>query len=359
MLLIDRYLSVCWLRMFALCQSGFLAIYLIIDFMEKFGRFMRAGASVPLVLKFFLFKIPEIVRDTMPFAVLMATLLTLVVLSRSSELTACRSCGLSVARIARPLLLLGFLVSLVLLLNTEWALPKAARKNDYIDKVLIKKQGGVTSFRLNNIWFRSEHRILQAHQFDPVSQRLKGVVVWEISKGMQPVQRFDAQQAYRTDTGWVLEKGTCRRFDQASDSLRQFEKQEIQLDLAIGDLRTLDKDTDNLSFAELRSYAKSLEKGGYNASRYLTIMHAKLSAPFAAFVMVVLGIPFALKTARSSGVAASIGTGVAIGFGYFVMNAIMRSYGVGGVIPPLVAAWGANIIFILSGIWLAMTVRQQ
>jgi lipopolysaccharide export system permease protein len=89
------------------------------------------------------------------------------------------------------------------------------------------------------------------------------------------------------------------------------------------------------------------------------MMHAKLALPFGAFVMVVLGIPFALKTGRSSGVAMGIGAGVAIGFAYFIINAAVQSYGRSGVLPPFVAAWGANVIFVLSGIWLSMTVKQQ
>jgi lipopolysaccharide export system permease protein len=88
------------------------------------------------------------------------------------------------------------------------------------------------------------------------------------------------------------------------------------------------------------------------------MMHAKLSAPFAAFVMVVLGIPFALRSSRSGGIALGIGASVGIGFAYFVVNAILLSYGRSGVLPPVVAAWGANLIFVLGGVWLSMTVKN-
>ena len=94
--IVGRYLAATWLRLFLLCQGGFLAVYLILDFMEKLGRFVKASASLGAILQFFLFKIPEMLGQTMPFAVLMATLLALGMLSRSSELTALRSCGLSI-----------------------------------------------------------------------------------------------------------------------------------------------------------------------------------------------------------------------------------------------------------------------
>ena len=74
--------------------------------------------------------------------------------------------------------------------------------------------------------------------------------------------------------------------------------------------------------------------------------------------MVVLGIPFALRNSRSGGVAVGIGSSIAIGFTYFVINAILLSYGRSDVLPPVVAAWGANLIFVMGGGWLALTVKN-
>jgi lipopolysaccharide export system permease protein len=120
----------------------------------------------------------------------------------------------------------------------------------------------------------------------------------------------------------------------------------------------LDSDADNMSFVTLKSYADNLKNGGYQAYRYLTLMHSKLAAPLAALVMVLLGIPFALRSSRSGGMARGVGASVAIGFAYFVVNAVLLSYGRSGVFPPLLAAWGANFIFLVCGAWLAGMVKN-
>jgi lipopolysaccharide export system permease protein len=133
---------------------------------------------------------------------------------------------------------------------------------------------------------------------------------------------------------------------------------ELNLNLRVEDLRVLDNNADNMSYRKLKDYADNLRSGGYQAYRYLTMMHTKISAPFAAFVMVILGIPFALRSSRSGGIARGIGTSIGIGFAYFVFNAVLLSYGRSGVLPPVVAAWGANFLFVTGGIWLAMTVRN-
>lgn len=356
--ILSRYVATTWLRLFLLCQGGFLAVYLILDFMEKLGRFLKAGATVVHIFKFFLFKIPEMIGQTMPFSVLMATLLALGMLSRSSELTAMRSCGRSIPKIVLPIMLLGGLLSLVMLLNAEFVVPDSYRRMEHVEKVQIRKQGVNTFFRLNNIWFRSDNRILQAKLFDPKTATLQGVTVWELSREMDPELRYDAEKAVYMAGDWRLEKVTKRSFA-GRGNVQQLSDVSLSLALKVDDLRVLDNNADNFSFRQLRDYANSLERGGYAAGRYLTMMHAKIAVPFSGVVMVILGIPFALKTGRSGGVAMGVGAGVAIGFAYFIINAAIQSYGKSGILPPFVAAWGANFIFILSGIWLSMTVKQQ
>ena len=74
--------------------------------------------------------------------------------------------------------------------------------------------------------------------------------------------------------------------------------------------------------------------------------------------MVLIGIPFALKTGRSGGVALSIGLSVMIGFSYGVIFYIFISFGRSGILPPLVAAWTPTVLFGLTGVFTLMSVRQ-
>lgn len=359
MTIITRYIALAWLRLLALCLGSFVAVYLVLDMMEKIPRFLRAGGAPGDILYFFVCKLPEMIGQTAPFSILMATLLTLGMLSRNSEITAMRSCGVSLPRIALPMLALGLGASLLLLINAELVIPKSYERMEYIERVAIKKQGIYAVFKRNNIWFRSDAMIIQAQLFDPQSKTLKGVTIWTMDKAMNPLSRIDAEAAQYRDNRWQLTRSVQRDFTTPNGCTTKSAKaMEIALNLKIDDLRVLDNNADNLSFRKLQAYADSLRSGGYQTYRYTTMMHSKLSAPFAAFVMVILGIPFALKNSRSGGVALGIGASIGIGFAYFVVNAVLLSYGRSGVLPPLVAAWGANFIFVLGGIWLAMTVKN-
>ena len=357
--ILSRYIAVTWLRLLALCQGSFLAVYLVLDMMERVPRFLRAGGEFLDITSYFLWKLPEMIGNTASFSILMTTLLTLGLLSRNSEVIAMRSCGVSLYRISLPMLAMSLAICLLLLANTELIVPESSERMMRFERVKIKKQGDNAVFRRNNIWFRSDTQILQAQLFDPQTRMLKGVSVWTVDTAMNPTSRVDADSAQLKDGRWVLQGVSIKDFGSGKGFvIQKKDAMDIALNLKIDDLQVLDKNADNLSYRRLKEYSESLQNGGYQAYQYLTMMHSKLSSPFAAFVMVILGIPFALRSSRSGGIALGIGASIGIGFVFFVVNAVLLSYGRSGVLPPVVAAWGANFIFVLGGIWLAMTVRD-
>jgi lipopolysaccharide export system permease protein len=354
-----RYIAAAWLRLLALCLGSFVAIYLVLDMMDKVPRFIRAGGSAIDIVQFFACKLPEMIGQTASFSILMATLLTLGLFSRNSEVIAMRSCGISLFRISLPMLALGMAASVLLLFNAELLVPKSYERMDFIERVAIKKQNINAFFKQNNIWFRSDTMILQAQLFVPQEKTLKGVIIWTMDRSMNPLSRIDAEAAKYQDGRWTLIRPVIKEFRQSSGyETKTAQTMEITLNLKLDDLRVLDNNADNLSFKKLREYADNLQNGGYKAYRYLTMMHAKLASPVSAFVMVILGVPFALRSSRSGGIALGIGASIGIGFAYFVVNAVLLSYGRSGVLYPLVAAWGANFLFVLGGIWLALSVRH-
>ncbi len=358
MTIIDRYIGTTWLRLLLLCLGGFVGIYLVIDLIENIPRFIRAGGAPSDMMCYFLWKFPEMLSRTATFSILMATLLTLGTLSRDSEIIALRSTGVSLVRIAVPMVILGFIASLLLLFNAEIILPQSYARSEHIIRVKIKKEKDRATFRRNNIWFRSGDQILQARLFEPKTSTLSGVIVWKIDHAMNPISRIDAESAVYSNGRWNLVAPFMRDFlTKTGYAPRPVDGLAVNLNLKIEDLQILENDADNMSIRTLHEYAINLQRGGYQAYRYLTLMHTKIASPFAALVMVLLGIPFALRNSRSGSIALGIGASIGIGFMFFVVNAVLLSYGRSDVLPPLIAAWGANGMFTVGGIWLAMTVK--
>lgn len=358
MSILSRYVALAYLKMFSMCLGAFIAIYLVVDFMEKVARFTRADARWEHILVYFVAKIPEMVIDASPLAVLMATLLTLGSLSMNSELTAMRSCGVSLARITWPILAIALLVSVGILAISEFVLPASYAKRVYTEEVLIKKKSPSIYFRQQNIWHREKGTILRASLFDPKKRELKGITLWELAPGTgQPERRTDAASGLLTDRGWVFQDVVTRYFRDGEISATQKHGELIgNLKLKPDDLKVLGKYSDSMTLTELNRYLRKLREGGYDPTRYLTQFHSRISLPFGCAVMAFLGIPFALRGGRSSGIAFGIGLSLAIGFLYVIVNSVTISFGQVGLLPPMAAAWAANFIFLTAGIWLSLTV---
>ena len=357
MRILTRYVARAYLRMLLTCMGAIIAIYLVVDFMEKIARFTRSGAQWYHIALFFVAKTPEIVSQAAPLAVLMATLLTLGMLSMNSELTAMRSCGVGLARITAPILAIALLVAVSSLLIGELVLPKSYAQRTYIQEVLIEKKSPSMYFRQHNIWHREEGAILRASLFDPGNGTLRGITLWELKDGTEPVRRTDAASGVLDAQGWVFKSAVVRDFQAGEvSSTKKFPTLRVPLKLQPADLKVLGKYSDSMTIAELSRYCEKLKSGGYDPTRYLAQMHSRFSLPFGCAIMAFIGIPFALRSGRSSGIAFGIGLSLGIGFLYVIVNSVLISFGQIGLLPPIVAAWATNFIFLLVGVWLSLTL---
>ena len=115
MTILNRYILSIYIRIFFLASATFVGIYLLVDFFEKVDNFIEHGASASQYLLYFGNKIPLIISQVTPLAVLMAVFMTVGGLTRTNELTAMKSCGLSLLRMTWPLLLASLLTAMAIL----------------------------------------------------------------------------------------------------------------------------------------------------------------------------------------------------------------------------------------------------
>ena len=129
---VNRYIAWEFLKMWFLCLWAFYLIYLLVDFIERSSRLFKYGANVGSVIAYFAWKSPEILFQMIPVAVLLGTLITLVILSKNSEITALKAGGVSVVRAVSPILFCAALISLGGFLMNEFIVPIANQKVAYI-----------------------------------------------------------------------------------------------------------------------------------------------------------------------------------------------------------------------------------
>jgi lipopolysaccharide export LptBFGC system permease protein LptF len=72
--------------------------------------------------------------------------------------------------------------------------------------------------------------------------------------------------------------------------------------------------------------------------------------------MTLLGVPFGVTTGRR-GALYGIGLALVLAVGYWLLLTIFVAMGAAAVLPPPLAAWAANILFVAGAVYLMLTVR--
>lgn len=357
-----RYLLREYAKIFAMCFTGLMTIYLVIDFFEKVRRFLRYDADWLDVLTYFLLKTPAISFQIAPLAVLMATLLTFGLLSRGNEITAMRSCGISLPWIAAPFIAFAAGISLVLLLFSSTVIPLAAGKSEEIRTMRIEKKPPATALKLQQPWTRvGANSLMQVTSISVDGTSLSGVRLFHFDRRFQLIEMTEADEARYIDSAWVLHQGRQRRFSpDGAVSATQFDRQAISLSLIPDDFTVwLAGDSELMTFHDIRGYTRRRYQQGSQSARLKTDYYSRIAFPFVTVIMVLVGIALSLRRSgtRGGSMAMGIGQALAVGFCYWTTHSIAIALGRGGALTPLIAGWMANLLFMSYGLYLMLKVR--
>jgi len=359
--IITRYLVTEYIKIFGLGLAAFFLVFLVIELFERINVVIVNRAPLSALFEYFLFTLPAFFSQTIHFAVLVATIITLGILSRRNELVAMRTHGIGYYRVVIPLFVIAALTSGVMFVCNETIVPVTLRKAEYIWDVRIKKEPRQTFFALNQVWCRVDGTIFNVRFLDVRKHRLKGVTIYQFEDDFVLRRRIDAPEARWSKDGWSFAQATVREFLPGGDMRTStHDYKDIALPGKPEDFKKGMKQPEEMSYGELRDYVDALERDGYNASRYLVDLHAKMAFPFISLIMVLIGSPLALITEwkRGGGMVQGLGLSLVAGFLYWMSFSLSISLGHTGMLPPLVAAWGPNAFFGLVGGFLLESINH-
>lgn len=363
MTILFRYMLHELAKIFGMCLSGLMTVYLVVDFFEKIRRFIRYDVEFVTVAEYFALRTPAIFFQIAPLAILMATLMTLGVFSRNREITAMRSCGISLPRIAAPFFLFSAAVACVLFLFSATIIPYASAQADYVKTTKIEKKPSSPSVKSGRSWIQIGGRTLMNFDMvEPDGFTLHGISLYQLGEDFRLLRMTEATGARFTARGWVLLNGTHRHMlPDGVVRVETFEHTPLPLSQTPEDFSTwLSTETEEMTLADLRTYSNRLRKDGYNVARFLTDYHGRIAFPFVSIVMATVGIALSLRHSdvRGRGMAKGIGLALAIGFLYWTAHSVAIALGHSGALAPVMAAWLTNILFLSLGSALFLQVRH-
>ncbi len=355
--LLDRYVAKQYLKLVALSFVGLLGIFYIVTFFEIADRLFRGDTTLDMVLEYFWYATPQFVYYVLPISALVATLITVGLFTKTSELTVMKACGISLYRAALPLFLFAMVWSGALFGMSESFLADANRRANELRRVI---RGGAPEYVdiLQRRWLMDEDgAIYNYRHFDPVAVALNGVTAYRFAEdGWRLAERVFAETAvhdaeWRGRDVWVREFGADR-------SPGAFETGALlPLPLAPpASFATERPDAERMNYRELDRYIGELSASGFDVVPLRVELQRKLSFPLVTLILTLIAVPFAVTMGRH-GALSGIGIGLMLALSYWVVVSIFAAVGSAGVLTPLLAAWAPNVLFGGSAVYLLLAAR--
>jgi LPS export ABC transporter permease LptG/LPS export ABC transporter permease LptF len=359
--IVDTYILSSFLFYLAVLLSAFVLMTHVFTFFELLGDIIRNRIPMARVLTYHIFLTPKLIYDAAPVSVLAAVLVTFGVLSKHNEVTAFKACGISLHRLAAPVLLASALLSVGLFVFDHYHVVRANRVQHAIRNE-IKGRPVQTYLRPDRKWIMGRGpRIYYYRHFDPAEGVLVGVSVYELDwQAFRLKRQIWAERARWSPAvgAWVFENGWSREMR----SVRQSEFRPFQAST----FPTLDeppayflkevKQDEQMNFRELAAYMAELEQSGFDTTRLRVQYYQKFATPAFAFVMALISIPFAFLTGPR-GAMAGVGVSLGIAMAYWALSKLFEQAGNLNQLPAWLAAFAPDVIFALAGAYLMARMR--
>lgn len=351
---IDRYLLRTLLPVTVLVVLSLSLLFALFASLDLIDDLTRSGQPISLLFQYVANVLPNFVTNfVLPLGLCASTLITFALLSRSQELTALRSAGLGPFRVSAAFLLVGCLSAALSYGALDSVLPATNQKATQV-RDQIRGRTPRSYRQPERRWiFGSRSDLVTFSGLSRERGEMLDLGVFRFKpRTFSIVQRISAERADWTPEGWILSNGWQRDFDEEGhETFTPFARKRIQ-DLDGPDYFSQEwKAPDQMNIRDLRAYVSDMERRGHDTRDLRVGLHRKVAVPAVCIVMVLIALPFGLRTERRG---ALFGLGVALFLAavyYFVMQATGK-LGEIGLLPPVLAAWAPNMAFSGAGLYL-------
>jgi LPS export ABC transporter permease LptF/LPS export ABC transporter permease LptG len=356
--LLDRYVLGRFLAMLGLVTASILLIALIVDYADHVDKIARNRPPSGVVFGYYRYFLISIGMQVAPFSVLLATMISLGLLSKNNEDTAFKASGVSLPRLSAGILALTFLGAGFVFTLGEYVLPFAEQRQMRFRNIIYGRpaDAGLDSLSERKWHYGSDGRIWYREESDPARGSLLSPTVFEFNGDFDLVRRTGAREATWNGQAWVFHQGWVRTFGGlAETSYRTFLEEPVPGDPP-STFAQERRPPEQMRFRELERYTRRLKASGYPTGGLQTALQGKLSGPMLIPVMAILAVPFAFRVGKK-GALAGIGVGLCLGMALQIATAFFGKLGGVGVLSPLLAAWSPNILSATGAVYGILRIR--
>jgi lipopolysaccharide export system permease protein len=320
-------------------------IYILTDLFERMDNFISADVGASTAIMYFVYKTPLIVSQILPVVFLLSTVIQLCLMARARELTALYAGGISTMTLLRMLFVCGLMWSVLHLGFSQWLGVLGEQNATRIWQEDVQKRN-LSQAVLRNLWFTEKQWIVSLGSLEPDNTGRDFQAYRLDADGLRIVELLRAE-AYTAARGeWKL--SGVARIQPETFSHEYAEELRLPLQHDMDSFRIVNQPNrttspQQLSLSRLGATIDALRESGSNVEALRTAWHAKLA--YAASLAAMTLVAMAIVTKKDNIYIAS-SLALLITFLYYAVYTVCNTLGQQGILPPIAAAWLADILAV-------------
>lgn len=368
MRLVDRQVLRELIGPFIFGFAAFTSVFFSASVLIKVSEWLMNGMSIWTALEISLLSLPSIIFWTLPMSTLLAVLMAMSRLSGESEIVALCAGGVSLYRIAMPILWMGILISGSAVVLNEFVAPIANDRVANLQAAVFKQasvgdhpftledsgtnsriivQGGMNKEKgiLRDVTIL-QFSILPRHQNRPALLVYASRAEWAGLKDPSKLYRWKLYDGY----SMVIAPGNPQVTGASTWSRTQTKEVEIRKtpkDMALFQ----NMKPEQMSFSELSRMVKILKRYPDRTIDQIRQLEVdrwnKLAVPISSLIFALLATPLGIRPHRSSS-SVGLGLSILVIFFYWIVARYTWSLSVQGNLTPMMGAFAPNIIGLIA-----------
>ncbi|WP_025209610.1 LptF/LptG family permease [Hippea sp. KM1] len=337
---IHRYISVFFLKTFFISIAFFVLLFVLSDFFSNLSDIVGNDVPFRYIINYYLYYSPFVVYFSMPFIFALSSLVSLGYLSSKNEIIVMRSSGLSILRIAKPVLLFSLIVAVVMFFGKELVVNKGLEKASFIRHYYFKNK------RFKRGWTKIGNFFVRVNKLSVRDRKAYDITAYRVDKDFKGVEVIvKAHEAVFKPKEVVLFDGCLYSMPNFSNP-KCFKDFKIKTSKSFYSMFSSSKFKEP-SFSELvYSLNHTLDKDYYTA----LIIH-RIVYPLSCVILTLLSFVFILRTSpRRGGFIRNVFLGSIVFLVYVGSLELISSMGRYSMVDPILSV----VIFILF--WVSVSV---
>lgn len=347
---LDWYIIKKFLGYYFFSIALIISIAIVFDFNENLSKFTEHHAPArAIIFDYYANFVPYFANLFSALFVFVAVILFTTKLASNSEIIAILASGVSFKRLLRPYMITCVLLSALSFGLSAYVIPHGTVIRQNFETMYKNKKKNTSA---ENVQLQVDKGVIAYMQhYDNSMKRGYGFCLdkFQDKKLVSHLTAMDIQYDTISDSKyhWKLSNWKIRKLQGMKEHITSGAQKDTVIMMEPTDLVYSKGQQETFTSPELRDYiSKQINRGSGNVVQYEVEYHKRIASSFASFILTIIGVSLSARK-RKGGMGAALGVGLALSFGYIMLQTVSATFAIQANFPPVLAAWLPNFLFAI------------